>query len=60
MSIVKAAARRLRRVYAYLFEIAWIPSSWVGLGLLAGALFGAVSSAVAILTLASWCLWWEI
>ena len=37
-----------RMVYAYLFEVAWIPGSWVGIGLLAGALFGACSSAVAI------------
>lgn len=37
-----------RSVYAYLFEIAWIPTSWVALGLLAGALFGAVSSGIAI------------
>jgi hypothetical protein len=35
-------------VYTYLFEIAWMPSAWVALGLVAGALFGAVSSALAI------------
>jgi len=37
-----------RGVYAYLFEVAWIPGSWIGIGLVAGALFGAASSAVAI------------
>jgi cell division transport system permease protein len=37
-----------RGVYTYLFEIAWMPSAWVALGLVAGALFGAVSSALAI------------
>lgn len=37
-----------RGVYRYLFEIAWIPGGWVGIGLLAGAVFGAASSAVAI------------
>ncbi|MCH1570317.1 MAG: ABC transporter permease [Longimicrobiales bacterium] len=37
-----------RGVYAYLFEVAWIPGGWVGIGLLAGALFGAASSGVAI------------
>jgi cell division transport system permease protein len=37
-----------RGVYSLLFEVAWLPSSWVGLGLLAGATFGAVSSALAI------------
>ncbi len=37
-----------RGVYAYLFEVAWIPGSWIGIGLLTGALFGAASSAIAI------------
>lgn len=37
-----------RGVYAYLFEIAWVPASWVALGLLAGGAFGAVSSLLAI------------
>lgn len=37
-----------RGVYAYLFEVAWIPGSWIGIGLLTGALFGAGSSAIAI------------
>jgi cell division transport system permease protein len=37
-----------RAVYAYLFEIAWMPDAWVLLGLLAGGLFGAFSSALAI------------
>jgi hypothetical protein len=30
------------------FELAWMPSEWIALGLLAGALFGAASSALAI------------
>ncbi len=37
-----------RGVYAYLFEIAWLPASWVVMGLAAGTLFGAISSALAI------------
>lgn len=37
-----------RGVYSYLFEVAWMPDSWVGLGLLAGGLFGAFSSMLAI------------
>lgn len=37
-----------RGVYAYLFEVAWVPGSWVLLGLLAGTTFGALSSALAI------------
>jgi cell division transport system permease protein len=37
-----------RGVYAYLFEIAWVPGSWVLLGLLTGSAFGMVSSALAI------------
>jgi len=37
-----------RGVYAYLFEVAWVPDSWVALGLLAGGLFGAFSSMLAI------------
>jgi cell division transport system permease protein len=37
-----------RGVYSYLFEVAWLPSEWIALGLLAGGLFGAVSSALAI------------
>lgn len=37
-----------RGVYAYLFELAWVPTAWVALGLLAGGGFGAVSSALAI------------
>lgn len=37
-----------RGVYAYLFEISWVPTDWVVLGLAAGAAFGAVSSAFAI------------
>jgi cell division transport system permease protein len=37
-----------RAVYANLFEIAWMPTGWVLLGMLAGAAFGAFSSALAI------------
>ncbi len=37
-----------RGVYAYLFEISWVPGSWVLLGIVVGALFGAVSSALAM------------
>jgi len=37
-----------RGVYAYLFEVTWMPDSWVGFGLLAGCLFGAFSSMLAI------------
>lgn len=37
-----------RGVYAYLFEVAWLPGSWVLAGLAAGTAFGAFSSAVAI------------
>jgi len=37
-----------RGVYAYLFEIAWVPASWIAIGLAAGTAFGALSSALAI------------
>lgn len=37
-----------RGVYAYLFEIAWVPTAWVLLGMLVGCAFGAFSSALAI------------
>lgn len=37
-----------RGVYTYLFELAWVPSSWVAIGLAAGAAFGALSSGLAI------------
>ena len=37
-----------RGVYSFLFEVAWLPSGWIGLGLLAGVVFGALSSALAI------------
>jgi len=38
-----------RGVYSFLdFEIAWLPPSWIGLGLVAGGTFGAISSALAI------------
>jgi cell division transport system permease protein len=37
-----------RGVYAYLFEIAWVPPMWVAIGLAAGAIFGSIASALAI------------
>jgi cell division transport system permease protein len=37
-----------RGVYSFLFEVAWLPTAWVGLGLVAGAMFGAISSGLAI------------
>lgn len=37
-----------RGVYSFLFELAWLPGSWVFFGLMAGGVFGAVSSALAI------------
>jgi cell division transport system permease protein len=37
-----------RGVYAYLFEIAWVPGWWVGTGFAIGGLFGMVSSGFAI------------
>jgi cell division transport system permease protein len=37
-----------RGVYSYLFELAWLPSGWIALGMLVGCLFGAVSSGLAI------------
>jgi len=37
-----------RGVYTYLFEVAWMPDSWVALALGAGCLFGAFSSLLAI------------
>jgi cell division transport system permease protein len=37
-----------RGVYSFLFELAWLPGSWVFFGLVAGGVFGAVSSALAI------------
>ncbi|MDX1493767.1 MAG: permease-like cell division protein FtsX [Longimicrobiales bacterium] len=37
-----------RGVYAYLFEVAWVPGSWVAIGLLVGTTFGAFSSTLAI------------
>ena len=37
-----------RAVYAFLFELAWIPPSWIVAGLASGALFGAIASTLAI------------
>ena len=37
-----------RAVYAYLFEIAWIPQVWIVGGIGAGVLFGIVSSGLAV------------
>jgi hypothetical protein len=35
-------------VDTFLFRIEWIPGNWLALGLLAGALFGALSSSLAV------------
>lgn len=37
-----------RIVYAYLFAVAWIPGSWVFLGLVSGIFFGTLASWLAI------------
>jgi cell division transport system permease protein len=37
-----------RTVDTFLFRIEWIPGNWLALGLLAGALFGALSSSLAV------------
>ncbi len=37
-----------RALYVYLFALAWIPPLWILIGVLAGAVFGALSSAFAI------------
>jgi cell division transport system permease protein len=37
-----------RAVYAFLFEIAWIPGGWVFVGLMAGLVFGSIASAFAV------------
>lgn len=37
-----------RGVYAFLFEVAWIPPTWIFAGLASGALFGAIASTLAI------------
>ncbi len=37
-----------RGLYAYIFAVAWIPQSWVLAGVLAGGIFGAISSALAV------------
>lgn len=37
-----------RTVDAFLFRIEWIPLPWIGLGLLAGTLFGALASSLAV------------
>ncbi|HSM60829.1 MAG TPA: permease-like cell division protein FtsX [Longimicrobiales bacterium] len=37
-----------RVVYGFLFSVAWIPGSWIALGLAVGAGFGALASALAI------------
>jgi len=37
-----------RGVYAFLFEVAWIPPMWILGGLAAGAVFGALASTLAI------------
>lgn len=35
-------------VFRYLFTISWIPTEWVGGGILAGAVFGAIASSIAV------------
>ena len=37
-----------RGVYAFLFEVAWLPPTWIFAGLASGALFGAFASTLAI------------
>lgn len=37
-----------RGVYSYLFEVAWVPTTWVALGLVAGVVFGTLASGLAI------------
>ncbi len=37
-----------RGVYAYLFEVSWLPPGWIALGLVAGAVFGTAASGLAI------------
>jgi cell division transport system permease protein len=37
-----------RTVDRLLFRIEWIPAAWIGLGLVAGALFGALASTLAV------------
>ncbi len=37
-----------RGVYSFLFALAWIPQSWIAVGVLAGVVFGALASAFAI------------
>lgn len=37
-----------RGVYSYLFEVTWVPTTWVALGLVAGVVFGALASGLAI------------
>jgi cell division transport system permease protein len=37
-----------RSAYRFLFAIAWIPDGWIAIGLAVGALFGALSSGLAI------------
>ena len=37
-----------RGVYAFLFELAWIPPTWIFAGMASGAVFGSIASALAI------------
>jgi cell division transport system permease protein len=37
-----------RAVFRYLFSISWIPGRWVASGILAGAVFGVLASALAV------------
>jgi len=37
-----------RGVYAFLFAVAWIPTGWIAVGIVAGMLFGVLASGMAI------------
>ena len=37
-----------RAAYSFLFELSWVPFSWVGLGILAGVCFGVLASGISV------------
>ena len=37
-----------RTVYAYLFELAWLPEAWIAAGVAGGAVFGVLASGLAV------------
>jgi cell division transport system permease protein len=37
-----------RLAYSFLFEISWVPATWVALGVLAGVVFGVLASGVSV------------